>query len=250
MSRFGNLEFDGRTGEAQSPAAARTDEPQCLAEARARFEDAEFEKALRAYAKALEFNPHSHGAWTGQVRALIELGEFSKAALWADKALEQFPREPELTAAKAVALARSGELEESLALSDLAIEQRGDVPYVWLARGDVLLARREKRAEYCLEKALALANGDWFITWLAARVRLYYQQFALAVKLLQAALEVNAGRAGLWLELSECQWELGLTGAAERSRAQARQLKPDLPATRERRGRPSGAGWWRRIFGR
>jgi tetratricopeptide (TPR) repeat protein len=144
------------------------------------------------------------------VRALIELGEFREAALWSDKALEQFPEDPELLAAKAVALARSGDLEEAIALSDAAIEQRGDAPYVWLARGDVLLARREKRAEYCLEKALALARGDWVISWLAARVRFYYQQFALAMKLVQTLLESNGGRAVLWVELGACQYELGL----------------------------------------
>jgi tetratricopeptide (TPR) repeat protein len=127
------------------------------------------------------------------------------------------------------------------------------VAYVWLARGDVLLARREKRAEYCLEKALALARGDWVISWLAARVRFYHQQFALAMKLLQALLETNGGRAVLWTELGGCQFELGLAGAAERSFAQARQLKPEGGSRRPIRGRNPGwrrrfVGWWRRLF--
>jgi len=253
MSRFGNLEFDGQSGEEKPITPARTDEANCLTAARAFFEDAEFEKALRSYSKALEFNPHSRTGWCGQVRSLIELGEFREAALWSDKALEQFPEDPELLAAKAVALARAGDLEEAIALSDAAIEQRGDAPYVWLARGDVLLARREKRAEYCLEKALALAQGDWMISWLAARVRFYYQQFALAMKLLQALLETNGGRSVLWVELGACQYELGLGIAAERSFAQARQLKPNC-VTRRRTGGPK-PGWlprfieaWRRVF--
>jgi tetratricopeptide (TPR) repeat protein len=255
MSRFGHLEFDGQSGEEKPVVVTRTDEAVCLDEARGFFEDAEFEKALRAYSKALEFNPHSRGGWTGQVRSLIELGEFREAALWADKALEEFPNEAELLAVKAVALARSGDLEEAIALSDAAIEQRGDAAYVWLARGDVLLARREKRAEYCLEKALALARGDWVITWLAARIRHYYQQFALAVKLLQAVLETNGGRAVLWVELGACQFELGLAGASERSFAQARQLKPDCVPRYPARGKKSGwwrwlVGCWRRIFSR
>ena len=127
------------------------------AEARAAFEDGDFEKALRTYGKVLEFNPRNAAAWTGQVRMLIELGEFDDAATWADKALELFPRDPELLAAKAVSLARNGDLQGAVAFSDTSIAEQAEVPYVWLARGDVLLSRRESRADYCFEKALLLA---------------------------------------------------------------------------------------------
>ena len=128
MSRFGHLEFDDQASGASQSAAPRNDEANCLTEARAFFEQAEFEQSLRAYSRTLEFNPHSRGAWSGQVRALIELHEFREAALWADKALEHFPNEPELLAAKAVALARNGDLDEAIALSDAAIEELD----VWL----------------------------------------------------------------------------------------------------------------------
>ena len=119
-----------------------------------------------------------------------------------------------MLAAKAVALGRSGDLQGALAFSDASIEERGDTPYVWLARGDVLLAREEARADYCFEKALLLAPRDWFIAWLAARIRYYYKQFALALKLLQQAVELNAGHFLLWLELGQCQQALGLVGPA------------------------------------
>ena len=76
------------------------------------------------------------------------------------------------------------------------------------------LARKEQRADYCFEKALLLAPKDWFIAWLAARVRFYYSQFVLALKLLQQAVEWNAGHFLLWLELGQCQQALGLVGAA------------------------------------
>ena len=255
MSRFGHLEFDGQSGEQQPAKQVRSDEANCLADARGYFEEGEFEKALRAYSKALEFNPESRGGWCGQVKALIELGEFAEAALWADKAMEQYPEDPELMSAKAVALARGGELEEAIALSDVAIEQHGDTVYVWLARADVLLARREKRAEYCLEKALTLARGDWVVSWLAARIRFYYHQFALAMKLIQGLLESHAGRPVLWVELGACQYELGLGVAAERAFAQARQLKPGCVTRRRTHGRKPAwwqqfAAWWRQALSR
>src|SRR5271166_6232686 len=152
MSRFVNLEFGGESedhGQEQRPLAK--DEAYYCAEARSAFENGEFESGLRLYSKVLEC----------------------------------FPHEPELLAAKSVALGRGGDLQGALAFSDASIEERGDTPYIWLARGDVLLARRETRADYCFEKALLLAPGDWFVFWLAARIRYFYQQFVLALKLIQ-----------------------------------------------------------------
>src|ERR1700683_1569825 len=149
MSRFANLEFGGQSEDQQGQQPLQRDEAFFLAQARSNCENAEFEKALRSFAKVLEYNPQNAAAWTGQVRMLIELGELREARLWADKALERFPNEPELLAAKAVALGRAGDLQDALAFSDASIEERGDTPYVWLARGDVLLAREESRADFC-----------------------------------------------------------------------------------------------------
>src|SRR2546422_2544372 len=222
MSRFNSLEF-GEQFDDQLPQQRELVKGEAfyMAEARAAFENANFEQGLRLYSKVLEFNPENASAWTGQVRMLIELGEFREAKLWADKALEHFPREPELLAAKAVALGRGGDLQGALVFSDAAIEERGDTPYLWLARGDVLLACQDRRGGYCFQKALLLAPGDWFITWLGARIRYYYQQFALALKLAQQALEWNAAHFLLWLELGRCQQALGLVSLARNSFTQA-----------------------------
>ncbi len=259
MSRFVNLEF-GDEHEDQShdhQKALVKGEAHYLAEAHAAFENGEFESALRRYSKVLEYNPQNAAAWTGQVRMLIELAEYREAKLWADKALEKFPNEPELLAAKAVALGRSGDLQEALAFSDASIEERGDTPYIWLARGDVLLAREEPRADYCFDKALGLAPGNWVVAWLAARIRYYYEQFALALKLIQQAVELNAGHFLLWLELGRCQHALGLAGPARNSYSQALQLNPHSSEVKVALGRLSEIGlwsqlrgWWRRFFNR
>ena len=260
MSRFGNLEFgDESARQSQSEATARTpDDLLHLQSADEAFAAGEFEQALRRYSKVLEFNPHLPAAWTGQVRMLIELGEFKEAKLWADKALERFPTEPELLAAKAVALARTGDLPAAQTFSDASIEERGDTPYLWLARGDVLLTRGEARADYCFEKALLLAPRDWFVNWLAARVRMFHEQFVLAVQLLEQAIEWKTGQFVLWLELGRCQQALGLRNPARQSFAQARLLKPEsstpkLALLELERGNTFGEkmrGWWRRAFKR
>jgi tetratricopeptide (TPR) repeat protein len=256
MSRFVNLEFGGESEEeSQGLKPLVKDEAYYVAEARTAFENGNFESGLRFYSKVLEFNPQNTTAWTGQVRMLIELGEYREAKLWADKALERFPHEPELLAAKAVALARSGSLKEALAFSDASIEERGDTPYIWLARGDVLLAQAETRADYCFEKALILAPQDWFITWLAAKIRYFYEQFGLALKLLQRAIEMNTGHFLLWLELGRCQQAMGLLGPARNSFTQAKQLNPRCEEAGRALGQLAGAGLssrvrglWRRIF--
>ena len=86
MSRFGNLEFgDSPQSDGQTHAQSSVkDEPYYLREANDAFEGGRFEQALRSYAKALEQNPKSAAAWTGQVRMLIELGEFREAKMWAE----------------------------------------------------------------------------------------------------------------------------------------------------------------------
>jgi tetratricopeptide (TPR) repeat protein len=257
MSRFSSLEFGGQFDE-QSPGQKEQVKGEAfyMTEARLAFENANFELGLRFFSKVLEFNPDNPLAWSGQVRMLIELGEFREAKLWADKALERFPHEPELLAAKAVALARSGDLDGAIAFSDASIEERGDTAYIWLARGDVLLAREETRAEYCFEKAMLLAPRDWFTTWLAARVRRFYKQFALSLKLLQQAIEWNTAHFVLWLELGYCQQALGLTSLAKQSFVRARELNPQSQAEAaleqlSRTGLGSQLrGLWRRLSSR
>jgi tetratricopeptide (TPR) repeat protein len=256
MSRFINLEFGGDAedqSQGQTPGLAK-DERYYLDEAQAAFESAEFEKALRLYAKVLEFNPQNPSAWIEQVRMLVELGQYRDANAWADKALETFPREPELLAAKAVALARNGDLNGALVFSDVSIEERADTPHVWLARGDVLLARKESRADYCFEKALLLAPGNWVVLWQAIRVRFYHEQFAVALQLAQQAIGLDAGHFVLWLEQGRCQEALGLMGAAQDSFARALELDPDCHAATEALThlRSHGMedrvrGWWRRL---
>ena len=257
MSRFSNLELGGESEDQtrREPQSSVKGEAHYFSEATSAFENGNFEPALRFYGKVLEFNPRNAAAWAGQVRMLIELGEFREAKLWADKALEQFPNEPELLAAKAVTLARNGDLQGALTFSDASIEERGDTPYVWLARGDVLLAREESRADYCFEKALTFAPKDWFVTWLAARIRFFYRQFALALKLMQQAVELKADHFLLWLQLGQCQQSLGLVGPAGVSFHQARQLNPRCQEAGLALVRLSGTGvfarlcgWWRQIF--
>lgn len=250
MSRFNSLEFGQNSEEPSEFQPRLKDEHFYMTEAKAAFESANFEQALRSFAKVLEFNPKNAAAWTGQVRMLIELGEFHEAKLWADKALENFPNEAELLAAKAVALGRLGDVKAALAFSDASIEERGDTPYIWLARGDVLLARAEKRAEYCFQKAVAFAPKDWFVRWLSSRIQFFYKKFSIALKFAQEALNLNSGIATVWLQAGNCQLALGLIILAENSFTQARQLDPYCSEAEMALNKISGIGLFSKISGR
>jgi tetratricopeptide (TPR) repeat protein len=256
MSRFSNLEFEGKHQEPRQAREQLKDDTHYLAAAQIAYEAGHFEQGLRACAKAIDHNPGNVAAWTGQVRMLIELDELHDAGVWADKALEKFPNDPELLAAKAVALARSGDVEAALAFSDAAMQEHGNSPFVWLARGDVLLARRERRAEACMERALGLAPGNWFILWLASRIHAFHRQFANSLKLAQRALEANALRAVVWLQIGRCQLALGLVTVAKQSFLQARQLDPAcdgldaaIAGTRDSGLLTRLRGLWRQLIG-
>ncbi len=255
VSRFASLEFDPQSIAAQQTADEARTEGYYLQEAQAAYESGLFEKALKDYAKVLEFNPQNSSAWAGQVRMLIELGEFREAKLWADKALERFPRVPELLAAKAVALARTGDLRSAMAFSDASFEERGDTPYIWLARADVMLARRERNAAFCFERAHVLAPNDWLIHWLASRIHFYYHRFSTALQLAHRALAADAARGVVWLQIGLCQQELGMLVLAQGSFRQALELDPTCYPAQLFLNRMHSIGWfsslhglWRRVF--
>ncbi len=256
MSRFTNLELgDDSEKRSSSASTGLTDEMRFLADADAAFASGKFNDALRWFARVLEFNPNNAIAWTGQVRALIEMGDFREASTWADKAMEKFPREPELLAAKGVAVARLGDLEAAAAFSDAAFEQRRETPYLWLARGDVFLARKDSAAEGCIARALEMAAGLWLFAWLAARVRMFHKQFAVGLKHVRQALELNPTSPLLWAVAADCENRIGLVQAAEASLARAFELDPhneDARHVRRELGNPGAlrriGGWLRQKF--
>ena len=87
------------------------------------------------------------------------------------------------------------------------------------------------------------------MTWLAARVRYYYEQFAAALKLMQQAVEWNAGHFLVWLELGRCQQALGLAGPATTSFKRAGELNPRSDDVRAALLNVSKTGLWLRLRG-
>jgi tetratricopeptide (TPR) repeat protein len=262
MSRFSRLEFDGDRGDASGDAlpSAKACEPgerHYLDRALQEEDRANFEAALRLYARALDENHRSLPGWGGQLRMFIELGNDQEASAWADKALEMIYHAAELLAAKAVALARLGDPEAALVFSDEAVEIDPAIPYPWLARADVLLTRGETSADFCIQKALAAGPGDWRILGRAARIHARHGQLARALALIMQAIPLQPGAPILWIQRGECEAALGSPRAARLSFRQALDLDPACEAAGHGLSQlnSSGlmrqvAGWWRRAFGR
>ena len=244
MSRFANLEFDGKTQEASESSEPLKDEAHFLTEALAALANGEFDRAHKAYAKALEYDPDSLPAWLGQAWMLIELEEFQQAGQWADRAMERIREEPDLLAAKAVALARCDDPEAAMAFSDLAIERAAGQPYPWIAHGDALLSIDENQADYCFGKGLQCELENWLWPWLISRAYVHYEKFTLAMKHAQSALALDAGHCVVRLQAARCQRALGLgdlsTASYERARAASRRRRSagggerDVPLRRRR----------------
>jgi len=230
VNRFGHLEF-GESQPLEVPGQGHrvSDAERCVGEADAAFGRGEFESALRWYGRVLEFDALHEGSWTGQVRALIELGQYKEANVWADKALERFPESAVLLSAKAVALGRLGRPSEAMPFSDAALEKPGEVAWVWLARGDVLMSAGQRQVDACFDRALRLAPGDWLMRWMAARIRVHWRQFAMALAHVREAAQLAPERVMVWVTMGECQAALGLLDAARQSLGQALILVPDHP---------------------
>ena len=232
MSRFANLEFEGKerkqaesaAKQAQSAPDQSRNDAFYLGEADKLFRAGKFEKALRSYSRALEINHGAFEGWFGQVRMLIEMDELPEANLWADKALEKFKDHPKLISAKAVAQGRMSNLDKAMAFSDAAIKSQGSDAYLWLARGEVLLASGHKNHEHCFWKSTQEEPSDWFIYLCVGRSYRYHRQFALALRHLQKGLELQTGEPFLWCEHGYCQLGIAMQAAAIRSFSRALEL--------------------------
>jgi cytochrome c-type biogenesis protein CcmH/NrfG len=87
------------------------------------------------------------------------------------------------------------------------------------------------------------------VAWLAARIRAFYRQFTLALKLVQQALGVRPDHTVLWVMAGQCQATLGLMAAARLSYEQALQLDPRCHEARHALTALSGQGWGARLAG-
>ncbi|NJR67683.1 MAG: tetratricopeptide repeat protein [Synechococcales cyanobacterium CRU_2_2] len=110
----------------------------------------EYEAAIAAYNKALEFQPNNAAAWDNRGSSLGCLGQFEASIRSFDKALELNPESHDAWHSRGLALAQSGRYEEAIASFDQALELKPDKHEPWY----------DKACCYALQgmSALALEN--------------------------------------------------------------------------------------------
>jgi tetratricopeptide (TPR) repeat protein len=253
VGRFSNLEFRDPKKVVVRPAApadpldANRDDAYYMAQAEAHFRGGRFEKALRLYSRALEYDPNLHAGWLGQLRMLVELGELNEAVVWAGKGLDIHRDNPELLSAKAVATARRGDPAKGLEFSDLAMQKQASSVYVWLARGEVLLADGQQAADKCFQKSVAEAKGDWFASALVSRVHHHWRRDTAALVWANAAVEKDATKALAWACRGDAEMGLGLLGMAKSSYLKACSLDRECEPARKGLETLAFAGFFARV---
>ena len=98
----------------------------------------DFQGALAAYDKAVEFKPDDHEAWFNRGVALRNLGRYEEAIASFDKVVEFKPDDHEAWFNRGVALDDLGRYEEAIASWDKAVEFKPDFHEAWNNRGFAL----------------------------------------------------------------------------------------------------------------
>ena len=255
MERFDWLEVDKAKPKPDSPPGETFDGRHYLDKAEAAYRRGNYEFALRHYGKALNEDPNTPEAWTGQVLCLAELGEFDEAKLWANKALDRFPQCADLLAVKALVAAKLGDSQDAMTLSDRAIAKKDAAGRVWLLRGLTLLCLGPSgNHEGCFIKAKEEGSRDGYAELRIGMGYLEKGDAPHAKEMLERAAEMDSENPLAWRRLGECCERLFAYGRAQvcygRALALDTEAKDDLLAAVSRLQNRGFGDWLASLFKR
>ena len=128
-----------------------------IREGNACFNNKEYEKALEAYAKALELDPEYVYAYNGRGNAYQALGEYEKAVSDYDRALELDPEHVNAYNGRGNTYKALGEYEKAVSDYDRALELDPEYVYAYNGRGNAYQALGEyEKAVSDYDRALEL----------------------------------------------------------------------------------------------
>ncbi len=130
------------------------------------FYKSEYEKALKAYDKAIELDPNYAMAWFNKGTALGKLSRHEKSLKAFDKAIELGPNYAMAWCNKGAALGKLSRHEDAMKAFDKAIELDPNYAMTWVNKGNALikLSRHEDALKAC-DKAIELDpnfGGAWY----------------------------------------------------------------------------------------
>lgn len=219
------------------------------------FFSGEYQKAMRAYSRAMEVDQTAVAPWTGQVLSLIKMKQHREAAMWAMRGVEIFPESGDLVSLQGYTLALTGSHQRAIACSDFAMGlPGGGSPFAWLFRGQILAQADSPNATFCFDKVKELRpKNDWRLPALAGGFLLEKKKWALALEFLQMAVEAQPKNAFLWTQLALANEKLGLTNPAMQAYRAAMDLNPNnreaYYAMQQLTAVPLPVRLWRRLTG-
>lgn len=246
-----------RPKEATEDAGAPDyDQGYYLAQGDELFFSGEYQKAMRAYSRAMEVDQTAVAPWIGQVLSLIKMKQHREAAMWAMRAVEIFPESADLISLQGYTLALTGSHQRAIACSDYAMSlPGGGTAFAWLFRGQILAHADSANAAFCFDKVKELRpKNDWRLPAMAGGFLLEKKKWALALEFLQMAVEAQPQNAYLWTRLAQANERLGLTNPAMQAYRAAMDLNPNdrsaYYAMQQLTAVPLPVRLWRRLTGR
>lgn len=215
----------------------------------------QYQKAMRAYSRAMQVDKSAVEPWIGQVIALVKQNQKREAAMWAMRAVELFPEDPRLVSLQGLTLALNGSRQRAIACSDFAMSQpSGGSAFTWLVRGEILARNDNANAGFCFDKVLETRDGnDWRVLALAGNFLLEQKKWARALEFLKIAVEAQPNNGWLWTRLGLAQEKLGMTQSAMQAYKTALGLNPNDREAKACLDRlvsvPLPVRLWRRLTG-
>ncbi len=243
-----------RAKKPEEPGAGTDyDQGHYLSEGDRLFYNGEYQKALRAYSRAMQVDHSAVEPWIGQILALIKLKQNREAAMWAMRAIELFPEDPRLASLQGLTLALTGGRQRAIACSDFAMSKPdGGSAFTWAVRGEILSHCENANAAFCFEKVMETRHpGDWQILAFVGDFLLSEKKWARALEFLKAAIEIKPSNPWLWKRLGMANERLAFTQAALEAYRSALEINPNDREAQEHIQRlasvPLPVRMWRRI---
>jgi superkiller protein 3 len=193
------------------------------------FYAGDYQKAMRAYSRAMQVDHSAIDPWVGQVLSLVRLKQYREAAMWALRATELFPEDARLSSLQGLTLALTGARQRAIACSDFAMARpNGGTAFTWAVRGQILAHSENPNAAFCFEKVLETRDpGDWQIMALVGDFLISEKKWARAIEFLKPAVEANPGNAWLWKRLGYANEQLAFTQTAMAAYRSAQEINPN-----------------------
>jgi len=218
-----------RPKEQQPDTSADYDQGHYQAEGNKHFYSGDYQKAMRAYSRAMQVDHSAIEPWVGQILSLIKMKQYREAAMWSIRGTELFPEDARLASLQGLSLALTGARQRAIACSDFAMGRpNGATAFTWAIRGQILSHAENPNAPFCFEKVLETRDpGDWQILALVGDFLLTERKWARGLEFLKMAVQINSGNAWLWKRVGYANEHLAFTQPALEAYRSALEINPN-----------------------